>query len=208
MNEQIPWYSFITNPLNNWWNGDGQNGNYGVSGKLGMGTNGALQRGYDYRMGQDNFMQGYIGDNWQGVQKLALDTDAYNKAVEASKLGDVGAQEYLKQADQAKAQYNAGLNAYNSSMKNQVTGLDWANFGLSAVSNLYGMYQSHKNYKLNKANFEEQKALNRANYMNQAKAFNNTLRNQQSGRSFEGMSGASTRALGREYNTRKANETY
>ena len=66
----------------------------------------------------------------------------------------------------------------------------------------------HKQTKLAQQAFEEQKALQRANYKMQAKSFNNSLRNQQSGRGFVGMSGSAKRTLGREYDARKAEETY
>ena len=88
------------------------------------------------------------------------------------------------------------------------TGLDWLKGGIGAATSLYGLYQGNKQLKLARDNFEEQKALSRANYQNQAKAFNNSLRNQQSGRSFSGMSGSAKRTLGREYDERKANEKY
>lgn len=88
------------------------------------------------------------------------------------------------------------------------TPFQWGMGALGAASTLYGMWQGNKQLKLAKANFEEQKALQRANYENQAKAYNNSLRNQQSGRSFSGMSGSAKRTLGREYDARKVRESY
>lgn len=88
------------------------------------------------------------------------------------------------------------------------TGLQWAGFGANLGLGLWGAYQQHKQTKLAQQAFEEQKALQRANYKMQAKSFNNSLRNQQSGRGFVGMSGSAKRTLGREYNARKAEETY
>lgn len=88
------------------------------------------------------------------------------------------------------------------------TGLQWAGFGANLGLGLWGAYQQHKQTKLAQQAFEEQKALQRANYKMQAKSFNNSLKNQQSGRGFVGMSGSAKRTLGREYDARKAEETY
>ena len=134
---------------------------------------------------------------------------------------DMG-QEWLKTATpemlQAKAsevlgQQNSGIfsegtDRYGNTTYGGATALQWGQMGLGALTGLYGMYQGNKQLKLSQQNFEEQKALNRANYKNQARAFNNTLRNQQSGRGYIGMSGAAKRSLGQEYNARKAEETY
>lgn len=95
-----------------------------------------------------------------------------------------------------------------STLYGGATGLQWIGAGLGALNSLYGMYQGNKQLKLAKENFEEQKALSRANYAMQAKAYNNNLRNQQSGRGYIGMSGAAKRTLGDEYERRKASETY
>lgn len=103
---------------------------------------------------------------------------------------------------------NKGTDQYGNSTWGGATAFQWAGAGLNAAMGLYGMYQGHKQMKLAKENFEEQKALSRANYAMQAKAYNNNLRNQQSGRSFGGMSGSAQRVLGSEYQRRKANETY
>lgn len=93
-------------------------------------------------------------------------------------------------------------------LRGGATGFQWAGAGLGALNSLYGMYQGNKQLKLAKDNFEEQKALSRANYTNTARAYNNNLRNQQSGRGYGGMSGAAKRTLGEEYERRKAAETY
>ena len=112
--------------------------------------------------------------------------------------------EMLKaQASEILGQQSSGPSAYGGA-----TALQWGQMGLGALTSLYGMYQGNKQLKLAQQNFEEQKALNRANYKNQARAFNNTLRNQQSGRGYLGMTGAAKRTLGEEYNARKAEETY
>lgn len=88
------------------------------------------------------------------------------------------------------------------------TGLQWAGFGANLGLGLWSAYQQHKQTKLAQQAFEEQKALQRANFKMQAKSYNNSLRNQQSGRGFVGMSGSAKRTLGREYDARKAEETY
>lgn len=100
------------------------------------------------------------------------------------------------------------LGSYNQFQNSQVTWGDVGKFGLGLGMTGWNMYNQHKALKMQKKAFNETKAMNRANYAMQAKAYNNNLRNQQSGRSFEGMSGAATRQLGREYQSRKANETY
>lgn len=104
--------------------------------------------------------------------------------------------------------FNTGTDKYGNKTFGGGTALQWGALGLQTAAGLYGMYNAHKSMKLAKQNFEEQKALNRANYKMQARSFNNSLRNQQSGRGFVGMSGAAMRQLGREYDARKASETY
>ena len=88
------------------------------------------------------------------------------------------------------------------------TGLQWLGFGAQMGMGLWGAYQQHKQLKLAQQAFEEQKALQRANFKMQAKSYNNSLRNQQSGRGYVGMSADAVRTLGQEYNNRKADETY
>lgn len=88
------------------------------------------------------------------------------------------------------------------------TGLQWAGFGANLGLGLWGAYQQHKQTKLAQQAFEEQKALQRANFRMQAKSYNNSLRNQQSGRGYVGMSGSAKRTLGRDYDARRAEETY
>lgn len=97
---------------------------------------------------------------------------------------------------------------FGNTLYNGANAFQWGMAGLSALQSLYGMYQGHKQMKLAKQAFEEQKKLSHANYQMQAKAYNNNLRNQQSGRSFGGMSGAAKRTLGSEYNTRRAKDDY
>lgn len=116
-------------------------------------------------------------------------------------------------ARQGNAGSNNGLGLFGTDQNGNKTfmggtGLNWAGFGLQAGLGLYGAYQQNKQLGLAKQAFEEQRALQRANYKMQAKSYNNSLRNQQSGRGYVGMSGASKRTLGQEYNSRKAEETY
>lgn len=120
----------------------------------------------------------------------------------------------LELADKHKADLtnafggNPVKDQYGNSLFHGATGFEWAKAGLGAAMGLYGIYQGNKQLKLAKDNFEEQKALSRANYAMQAKAYNNNLRNQQSGRSFGGMSGSAKRMLGEEYERRRANGSY
>jgi len=101
-----------------------------------------------------------------------------------------------------------GEDQYGNTTLGGATGFQWVGAGLGAMQALYGMYQGHKQMKMAKEAFDEQKRLSHANYQMQAKAYNNNLRNQQSGRSFSGMSGAAQRTLGSEYRTRKAKDDY
>ena len=88
------------------------------------------------------------------------------------------------------------------------TGLQWLGGAVQLGMGLWGAYQQNKQLKLAQQAFEEQKALQRANFKMQAKSYNNSLRNQQSGRGYVGMSGSAVRTLGQEYDRRKADETY
>lgn len=88
------------------------------------------------------------------------------------------------------------------------TGLQWLGGAAQLGMGLWGAYQQNKQLKLAQQAFEEQKALQRANFKMQAKSYNNSLRNQQSGRGYVGMSGSAVRTLGQEYDRRKADETY
>lgn len=104
--------------------------------------------------------------------------------------------------------FGKGMDANGNTTYGGATGFQWASAGLGAANALYGMYMGNKQMKLAKENFEEQKRLSHANYQMQAKAYNNNLRNQQSGRSFSGMSGSAQRTLGSEYKTRRAKDDY
>lgn len=101
-----------------------------------------------------------------------------------------------------------GINANGQSTWLGGTGFDWAGLGLNTAFGLFNAYQGYQMNKLAKAQFEDQRKLNHANYRMQAKAFNNNLRNQQSGRGYIGMNGSAKRALGAEYQSRKADDDY
>lgn len=101
-----------------------------------------------------------------------------------------------------------GINANGQSTWLGGTGFDWAGLGLNTAFGLFNAYQGYQMNKLAKTQFEDQRKLNHANYRMQAKAFNNNLRNQQSGRGYIGMNGSAKRALGAEYQSRKADDDY
>lgn len=130
------------------------------------------------------------------------------------KAGDMNARSQVQAAMNGNGTTGGGLfggtstDQYGNRTFAGGTGLQWAGFGANLGLGLWGAYQQHKQTKLAQQAFEEQKALQRANYKMQAKSFNNSLRNQQSGRGFVGMSGSAKRTLGREYDARKAEETY
>lgn len=149
----------------------------------------------------------------------AMSDDAQQRALQA--LGAQG-ENFLKTAtpEQLKSIVNNAGNAGNNSLfgfgkdanGNTTfaggTGLQWLGGAAQLGMGLWGAYQQNKQLKLAQQAFEEQRALQRANYKMQAKSYNNSLRNQQSGRGFVGMSSDVTHELGREYKTRKADETY
>lgn len=101
-----------------------------------------------------------------------------------------------------------GRNEAGQSTWNGGTAFQWAGMGLNTAFGLFNAYQGYQAQKLAKAQFEDQKRLNHANYQMQAKAYNNNLRNQQSGRGYIGMSASAKRTLGKEYETRKAKDDY
>lgn len=111
-------------------------------------------------------------------------------------------------ASQDGGWFNKGINADGQTTYGGATGFQWAGAGINTALGLFNAYQSYQASKLAKAQFEDQRALNHANYRMNAKAFNNNLRNQQSGRGYIGMSSSAKRALGAEYNTRKAQDDY
>lgn len=163
----------------------------------------------------------------QDAINLLSTKEGFNNAISsgAIKIGEDGSLMTTPIFDKAMANYQNGVTSnidFNGSTGifgkgmdgngnttwGGATGFQWASAGLGAMNALYGMYMGNKQMKLAKENFEEQKRLSHANYQMQAKAYNNNLRNQQSGRSFSGMSGAAQRTLGSEYRTRRAKDDY
>ena len=104
--------------------------------------------------------------------------------------------------------FDKGINTDGQTTFGGATGYQWGSLGLNTAFGLFNAYQGYKAQKLAQQQFEDQKRLNHANYRMQAKAFNNNLRNQQSGRGYIGMTGSAKRALGAEYQSRKADDDY
>lgn len=108
------------------------------------------------------------------------------------------------------------LNALASNMQNQaladqqsgMSAFDWGKLGLGALQMGIGYRMGQKQLNMAKDQFNEQRALNRSNFRNQARQINSSYRDQMSGRGFVGMSNSSRRALGRTYNRRKLDEEY
>lgn len=84
----------------------------------------------------------------------------------------------------------------------------WAGTTIQGLSALGNLYLGYKGLNQNEKKINEDIALQRANYRNQAKAINNQYRDQMSGRGYNGQSAESARALGRTYDNRKVSETY
>lgn len=80
--------------------------------------------------------------------------------------------------------------------------------GIGAVVGLGNLWSGYQQTKLMKANFEEQKALNQANFTNQAKQINNAYRDQASGRGTTVMSDSARRSLGDNARKRFVRESY
>lgn len=80
--------------------------------------------------------------------------------------------------------------------------------GIQAASALYGMYNAQQQMKLAREAFNEQKAFNRANFRNQAKAMNAQYRDQHSGRGYVGMGSGARSSLGRNLRERLVAEDY
>ena len=107
---------------------------------------------------------------------------------------------------------NAQMNSALSSQANNA----WTNSdilggvqaGIGAVVGLGNLWSGYQQTKLMKANFEEQKALNRANFTNQAKQINNAYRDQASGRGTTVMSDSARQSLGDNARKRFVSESY
>lgn len=80
--------------------------------------------------------------------------------------------------------------------------------GIGAATSLANLYYGFKQNKLAEKQLEENLALQRANYRNQARAMNAQYRDQMSGRGTTVMSGSSKRKLGEMYANRRVSETY
>lgn len=151
----------------------------------------------------NNYVGGLSSDYLRTVSKDQFTTDFDNYARQT-----FGSNLKSSNSNNGSVFGSTGTDQYGNNTFMGGTGLQWAGFGANLGLGLWGAYQQHQQTKLAQQAFEEQKALQRANYKMQAKSYNNSLRNQQSGRGFVGMSGSAKRTLGREYASRKAEETY
>ena len=106
------------------------------------------------------------------------------------------------------AQMNSALSsqANNAWTKSDILGGVQA--GIGAIVGLGNLWSGYQQTKLMKANFEEQKALNRANFTNQAKQINNAYRDQASGRGTTVMSDSARQSLGDNARKRFVSESY
>lgn len=77
-----------------------------------------------------------------------------------------------------------------------------------AIVGLGNLWSGYHQTKLMEANVEEQKALNRANFTNQAKQINNAYRDQASGRGTTVMSDSARHSLGDNARKRFVRESY
>lgn len=84
----------------------------------------------------------------------------------------------------------------------------WAGTAVQGLTALGNLYLGYKGLKQNEKALNENIALQRANYRNTARALNNQYRDQMSGRGYNGQSAEAARALGRDYERRKVQETY
>lgn len=158
------------------------------------------------------FQKGYLYGN-QG--NLAKPVDANIQDIVANRMANPNYQfnNYAGKGNNFgfnndKDLFSKGMNSEGQTTWGGATGFQWAGAGIQTAFGLFNAYQAYQANKLAKAQFEDQKRLNHANYQMQAKAYNNNLRNQQSGRGYIGMSGSAKRALGAEYKTRAAAEDY
>lgn len=106
------------------------------------------------------------------------------------------------------AQMNSALasQANNAWTKSDILGGVQA--GIGAIVGLGNLWSGYQKTKLMNANFEEQKALNHANFTNQAKQINNAYRDQASGRGTTVMSDSARRSLGDNARKRFVSESY
>lgn len=107
---------------------------------------------------------------------------------------------------------NAQMNSALTTQANNA----WTNYdilggvqaGIGAIVGLSNLWSGYKQTKLLKESLEEQKALNRANFMNQAKQLNNAYRDQASGRGTTVMSDSARRSIGDDARKRFVRESY
>lgn len=156
----------------------------------------------DFTSSQQQAFRNFIGSKWDDNFLNTANTTQLQDAVNAFK-----ATKEFQNAD-AFEWFGKGKDQYGNPTRGGATAFQWLGAGLGTAQALYGMYQGNKQMKLARENFEEQKALSRANYAMQAKSYNNSLANQQSGRTFTGMSGSARRALAEDYQRKKAIESY
>lgn len=149
---------------------------------------------------QLNLLNERTGGKW-GL----LDKNQQIKLIESGQLDPLLNATTIGQADQA---WSAIENNMNNSQWTKQDTLGAIGMGINAATSLYGIYNSHKQLGLAKKAFEEQSALNRANFKNQARNLNSQYRDQISGRGHVGMNTQARSALGRTYNQRKLSETY
>lgn len=209
-------WSSYKKPQEGFWNNI--MGNTETVNNLGSQGNNLLQGiGFDKDYLANSGFQKFLFDN--GIVSIDPKTNGLNivAGLDSNKISELQKNYTNSIASGTLNQNNAGsntglfgwgTNAQGQSTLGGATGIQWLGAGLGTATSLYGMYNANKSMKLARENFEEQKQLQRANYEMQAKAYNNNLRNQQSGRSFTGMSGSAIRNLGREYNSKKAREQY
>lgn len=152
----------------------------------------------------------------QNTNQLSLDANGHavlGDMFKDQKSYDVAKQTYLNGIKDGSINANGSASWFGKDQNGNTTfmggtGLQWLGGAAQLGMGLWGAYQQNKQLKLAQQAFEEQKALQRANFKMQAKSYNNSLRNQQSGRGYVGMSGSAVRTLGQEYDRRKADETY
>lgn len=150
-------------------------------------------------------------NNWYGMDNLSADQQQFMSNWMASG-GDKLALQGTRQ--QLNDRWNAGLNAWQQQQANQgvlgtgLSGFQLGQLALQGVGTAWGIYQGDKQMKLAQQQFQEQKALNHANFRNQAKTLNAQYRDQMSGRGYVGMSSSAKQALGDEFRRRKVEEDY
>lgn len=189
--------------INNW-------GNYVHDGNQ---WNMVLNNNWNNSLNQNDVFKGMNLGQQQGFGSFLAKQNIDPLKVNNAQLSDLGRQ-YLAGEGKGLGQTGAsslfgfGKDANGNTTFAGGTGLQWLGGAAQLGMGLWGAYQQNKQLKLAQQAFEEQRALQRANFKMQAKSYNNSLRNQQSGRGYVGMSGSAARTLGRDYDSRKADETY